>query len=137
MLFDLDFCSVSCGILSLSAASSTFRSLFVEVYVTGVYWRIRPHGQAANDVDMERVPLVQPNHSQNTLVKASQAVVNTKSFVVAGLCFSSRGELRGKFLNPRRHANTCGLPREPNPTTTLLGLNSHGYHTARFPDMVI
>ena len=123
--------------MSLSAASSTFRNFFVEVYVTSVYWRIQTHGQAAKDVDMERVPLVQPNSSQKAMVKDSQIGGQPKSFTVAKLYFSPREDLRGKFLNLRRRANTCGLLHEPNLTTTFLGFNFHGYHIARFPDVVI
>ena len=57
LLFDLDFCSFSCGIFSLSAAAATFRSHFVKVYVIGVFRQIEPHGQVRNDVDMDRVLL--------------------------------------------------------------------------------
>ena len=85
---------------------------------------------------MECVPLVQPNHSQKPLVKASQTVVNTRSFAVAGLCFSSRGGLRGKILNLRRCANTWGLLVNRIQQTTLLGFISHRYHAARFLNMV-
>lgn len=60
-----------------------------------------------------------------------------KSFTVAELCFSPREDLRGKFLNPKRRANTYGLLREPNLIATLLGFNFHGYHIARFSDVVI
>lgn len=128
---------MSCRILSVSAASSTFRSLFVEVYLTGVYWRIRPHGQAANDVDMERVPLVQPNHSQKAMVKDSQSGGQPKSFAVAGLCFYhvktcvANSSISGGVLTPV----DCFVNQIQHPP--LLGFNFHGYHIARFPDVVI
>lgn len=99
--------------------------------------RIRTHGQVANDVDMERVLLVQPNTSQKAVVKDSQSGGQPKSFTMAELCFSPREDLHGKFLNLRRRANTCGLLHEPNLTATLLGFNFHGYHIARFLDVVI
>ena len=76
LLFDLDFCSFSCGILSLSAAAATFRSHFVKVYVAGVFRQIEPHGQVKNDVDMDRVLLAQPNSPKKVVVKGGQVVVN-------------------------------------------------------------
>jgi len=86
---------------------------------------------------MERVLLVQPNPSQKVVVKDSQSGGQPKSFTVAELRFSPREDLRGKFLNLRRHANTYGLLHEPNLIATLLGFNFHDYHHARFPNVVI
>ena len=57
LLSELDFFSLSCGILSLFAASSTFHNLFVKVYIAGVFRKIDPHGQIGNDVGMDRVLL--------------------------------------------------------------------------------
>ena len=78
LLFELDFCSLSCGILSLSAAASTFRSHFVKVYIAGVFRQIEPHGQVGNDMDMDRVLLAQSNSPKKAVVKGSQVVVNRR-----------------------------------------------------------
>ena len=78
LLFDLDFCSLSCGILSLSTAAATFRSHFVKLYVAGVFRQIGPHGQVQNDVDMDRVLLAQPNSPKKVVVKGGQVVVNRR-----------------------------------------------------------
>ena len=70
------FCSFSCGILPLPAATTTFRSYFVKLYVTGVYRRNEPHGQVKNDVDMVRVLLVRANSSKEAAVKGIHMEVN-------------------------------------------------------------
>ena len=131
MLFDLDFCSISCGNLSLSVASSSFRSHFVENYVIGVQWRIWPHGQAANGMCMERVPMVQPNHSQTTMVKDSQSSGQPKSFAVARLCFyhvnicvASSSISEGVLTPVDQSVNRIEQP-------PLHGFICHDYHTAR------
>jgi len=76
LLFELDFFSFSCGILSLSTAAATFRNYFVEINVTGVNEGNEPHGQARNDKDMVRVLLVQVNSSRKAAVKAIHVEVN-------------------------------------------------------------
>ena len=78
LLFELDFCSLSCGILSLSAAAATFRSHFVKVYIAGVFRQIEPHGQVRNDMDMDRVLLAQSNSPKKAVVKGGQVVVNRR-----------------------------------------------------------
>ena len=78
LLFELDFCSFSCGILSLSAAAANFRSHFVKVYIASVFKQIEPHGQVGNDMDMDRVLLAQSNSPKAAIVKGSQAVVNRR-----------------------------------------------------------
>jgi len=78
LLFELYFFSLSCGILPLSAASSTFHNLFVKVYIVGVFRQIKPHGQVGNDVDMGWVLLAQSNSPKKAMVKGSQAVVNIR-----------------------------------------------------------
>ena len=78
LLFDLDFCSFSCGILPLSAAAATFRSHFVKVYVTGVLRKNEPHEQVRNDVDMDRVLLARSNSLKKAVVKGGQVVVNRR-----------------------------------------------------------
>ena len=78
LLFELDFCSLSCGILSLSAAAATFRSHFVKVYIVGVFKKIKPHGQVRNDMDMDRVLLAQSNSPKKVVVKGGQVVVNRR-----------------------------------------------------------
>lgn len=92
LLFELYFCSLSYGILSLSAASSTFRSLFVKVYIAGVFRQIEPHGQVGNDVDMDRVLLAQSNSSEEAIVNGGQQ----KSPTVTQLCISPREDLHGR-----------------------------------------
>ena len=136
-MFDLDFCSISCGNLSLSAASSSFRSHFVEDYVTGVQWRIRPHGQVANDMYMERVPLVQPNHSQTAMVKDGQRSGQTKSFAVGRLCFAhvkfcvAKSSISGGVLT---HVDQSVNQIEQPPLHRFI---CHDYHIARSQDMEI
>ena len=78
LLFELDFFSLSCGILSLSAAAATFRSHFVKVYIAGVFRKIEPHGQVGNDMDMDQVLLAQSNSPKKAVVKGSQVVVNRR-----------------------------------------------------------
>ena len=78
LLFDLDFCSFSCGILPLSAAAATFRSHFVKVYVAGVFRQYKPHGQVRNDVDMDRVLLARANSPKEAVVKGGQVEVNRR-----------------------------------------------------------
>ena len=78
LLFDLDFCSFSCGILSLSEAAATFRSHFVKVYIAGVFRQIEPHGQVKNDMDMDRVLLAQSNSPKKAVVKGGQVLVNQR-----------------------------------------------------------
>ena len=72
LLFDLDFCSLSCGILSLSAAAATFHSHFVKVYVAGVFRKFEPHGQVRNDVDMDRILLARANSPKEAAVKVAK-----------------------------------------------------------------
>ena len=64
--------------MSLSAAASTFRSHFVKVYIAGVFRKIEPHGQVRNDMDMDRVLLVQSNPPKKVVVKGRKAVVNVR-----------------------------------------------------------
>ena len=78
LLFYLDFCSFSCGILPLSAAAATFRSHFVKVYVTGVYRKFEAHGQVRNDVDMDRVLLAREKSPKEAAVKGGQVEVNRR-----------------------------------------------------------
>ena len=78
LLFDLDFCSFSYGILSLSAAAATFHNHFVKVYIAGVFRKIEPHGQVRNDMDMDRVLLAQSNSPKKAVVKGGQVVVNRR-----------------------------------------------------------
>ena len=78
LLFDLDFCSLSCGILSLSAAAVTFRSHFFKVYIAGVFRKIEPHGKVRNDVDMDRVLLARANSPKEAVVKGGQVEVNRR-----------------------------------------------------------
>ena len=117
--------------MSLSVASSSFRRLFVKDYVTGVPWRIQPHGQAANDMYMERVPLVHPNHSQTTRVKDGQRSGQTKSFAVAQLGFVhvkfcvARSSISEGVLTPvDQSVNQIEQP-------PIHGFICHDYHTAR------
>ena len=78
LLFDLDFCSFSCGILSLSAVAATFRSHFVKVYVAGVFRQFEPHGKVRNDMDMDRVLLARANSLKEVAVKGGQVEVNRR-----------------------------------------------------------
>ena len=78
LLFDLDFCSFSYGILPHSTTAATFRSHFVTVYVTGVFKQFEPHGQVRNDVDMDRVLLARENSPKEAVVKGGQVEVNRR-----------------------------------------------------------
>ena len=78
LLFDLDFCSFSCGILSLSTAAATFRSHFVKVYVVGIFRKIEPQGQVRNYMDMDRVLLAWENSPKEVPVKGGQVEVNRR-----------------------------------------------------------
>ena len=81
------FCSCSCGNLSVSAASTGFRSYFVKSCATCVLWRNELHGQAPGDGYMERVPSNQPNHPWKGTVNEGQRQSQPKSSMVARLCF--------------------------------------------------
>ena len=75
---------------------------------------------------MERVPLVQPNHSQTAMVKDSQRSGQTKSCAVARICFAhvnfcvARSSISGGVLTP--------VDQSVNQIEQFI---CHDYHTAR------
>ena len=109
------FVHSNCGNLSLSTASSSFRSHFVKDYVTGVQWRNRPHGQATSDMYMERVPSIQPNSLINGHGQRRSKEGPNKEFCGGTTLFCPREGLRGMILNFRRcwhtYRSTCELNR--------------------------
>jgi len=72
LLFEIEFFSLSCGILSLSA------TVFVKVYIVGIFRQIDPHVQVGNDMDMDRVLLAHSDSSEEAVVNGGQAVVNKR-----------------------------------------------------------
>lgn len=109
LLFELGFCSLSCGILSLSATTSTFRSRFFKVYIVGVF-RLEPHGQVGNDVDMDQVLLAQSDSSKEVVVNGGQVVVKQKSPMATRPCVQAHERFSWPFLDFWSHADTCRLP---------------------------
>jgi len=98
----------------------------------------KPHGQVRNDLDMDKVLLVQLNSSREAMVNGGQTVVQHKSPTISRICFPTCEGLQGCMAIPKSLGSvaTYKLTHDKNLISTVDRFNILGNQYAKSMDVV-